>query len=260
MFAIDITNLGGNFQRYFQIVPALTEELREHAYRIRHQVYCDELKFEPRRPDCRELDEYDVHSLHCLIRSLKTGTYVGCTRLILTKPEAPYCELPFERTCAGTLDRSLADPQMMPRRRIAEVSRLAVISDYRMRRGERRMSIPLNEESFGTKQRPRFPYIPVGLYLATIELAAAHGIDTLFMLTEDRLAKHFARLGVQIKQIGGPVEHRGVRVPSMVRVRSVIEGLNFIMRPLYRVIAEQVRCGVAAQRGLPSREVLDSAY
>jgi len=28
-----------------------------------------------------------------------------------------------------------------------------------------------------------------------IELAALHGIETLFVLTEPRLAKHFARLG-----------------------------------------------------------------
>jgi hypothetical protein len=43
--------------------------------------------------------------------------------------------------------------------------------------------------------RPRFPYITVGLYLRTIELAALHEIETLFMLSERRLARHFARLG-----------------------------------------------------------------
>lgn len=259
MYPFDIKNLGGSFKRYFEVVPALTNELREHVYRIRHQVYCEELKFEAKRPDGRETDDYDAHSLHCLIRSVKNSEYVGCTRLVLARPGAPYHPLPFESTCADTLDRSILDPQVMPRHRIAEVSRLGVISRYRLRRGERNMLLPITDDSFGGEVQPRFPYIPVGLYLGTIELAAVHGIDTLFVLTEPRLAKHFAKLGVEIKQIGGAVEHRGIRVPSVIGVRSVIDGLNFIMRSLYDVVAEEIRQGVRAQQGTRPPEFLDPA-
>lgn len=243
MFPFDITDLGASFKRYFQIVPALGGELREEAYRIRHQVYCEDLKYEPARPDRRETDEYDEQSLHCLIRSLKSGEFVGCTRLILCRQDDPHSPLPFEKTCAATLDRSIVDPQALARDKIAEVSRLAVISRYRLRRGERKSPAPLNEESFGTRLLPRFPYIPVALYLATTELAAIHGIDSMFVLTDTRLATHFARLGVNVRQVGAPVEHRGLRVPSMLDVKEIIGGLNFIMRPLYNVIAQEVRQG-----------------
>lgn len=252
MFPFDIANLGASFKRYFEMVPALTAGLREHAYRIRHQVYCEDLQYEPVRPDGRELDEYDAQSLHLLIRSLKTGEYVGCTRLILCRKDDPQQPLPFERTCAATLDRATLDPQKMPRHRIAEVSRLAVIRKYRLRRGEQALPAPLSDESFGaklgSKLLPRFPYIPVGLYIATTELAALHGIDHMFVLTEPRLAQHFARLGVRVRQVGRPVEHRGLRVPCMLDVQEILGGLNFIMRPLHRVIAQQVRHGVQAQR------------
>lgn len=250
MFPFDIGNLGAAFKRYFEIVPALGAELREHAYRIRHRVYCEELKFEPLKHDRREVDEYDAHSLHCLIRSLKTGEFVGCTRLVLCRPEDPHYPLPFERTCAATLDRSVVDPQAMPRDKIAEVSRLAVVSAYRMRRGEQYSPVPLNDESFGSKLMPRFPYILVGLYLATTELASIHGIDRLFVLTEPRLANHFAKLGVNIRQIGGAVEHRGTRVPSILDVKGIVGGLNFIMRPLYKVIAQEVHQGLQEQQAL----------
>jgi hypothetical protein len=37
-------------------------------------------------------------------------------------------------------------------------------------------------------------------------------------------------------------------VPSVVNVHKIIDGLNFIMRPLYEVIAQQVRDGVREQR------------
>lgn len=248
MLPLEMLDLGQSFKRYFEIVPALTDELREQAFRIRHQVYCKELNYEPIRADGLETDEYDGQSLHCLIRSVTTGVYVGCTRLVLARSDDPSRALPFEKTCAGTLDRSAIDPQTLPRRTIAEVSRLAVISAYRARSGEIGMQAPLNDDSFGSLLRPRFPYITVGLYLGTMELAALHGIKTLFMLTEPRLAKHFARLGVHVERIGGEVQHRGIRVPSVMRISSIIDGLNFIVRPLYEVVAQEVREGVRLTR------------
>jgi N-acyl amino acid synthase of PEP-CTERM/exosortase system len=241
MFPFDIMDLGVGFRRLFEIVPALSEGLREEAYRIRHQVYCEELGFEPARADGRETDGYDAQSIHCLIRAVRTGKFVGCTRLVLTRDGNPGAPLPFERTCERSLDRSIVDPGKLQRRRIAEVSRLAIIADYRNRTGEREVQVPMNDESFGDSFRPRFPYIPVGLYLGTIELARLHGVDTLFVLTEPRLAKHFARLGVDITQIGEPVEHRGTRVPSMMSVSRILDGLNFMVRPLYSEIAKEVQ-------------------
>lgn len=245
MLLFELANLGAEFKRYFEIVPALTQELRDHVYRIRHEVYCEELKYESLREDSRERDQYDAHSLHCLIRSVKTRDYVGCTRLVLARPNDP---LPFERTCAKTIDRSIIDPQLLPRHTIAEISRLAVVARYRNRRGEKELAVPLAEHSFGTQERPRFPYLTVGLYLGTIALAREYGITTLFVLTEPRLAKHLARLGVVIRQIGGAVDHRGIRVPSMMTVATIIDGLNFIVRPLYEVIVAEIRAGIAAQR------------
>src|SRR6267378_2350030 len=244
MFPIEIVNLGAGFKKYFEILPALTEQL----------------KFEPERPDGRETDDYDAHSLHCLIRSVQNGEYVGCTRLVRARPGNPQYPLPFERTCAKTIDRSIVDPQSLPRDTIAEISRLAVIARYRARRMEKGKPFAISEDSFGTVQRPRYPYLTVGLYLGTIELAAMHGIETLFVLTEPRLSKHSARLGVDIRQIGGPVEHRGARVPSIMTVSSVIGGINFVIRPLYKVVAEEVRLGVRAQREMQPAEATGSAH
>lgn len=247
MFPFDIKDLGASYQRYFRVVPALSAGLREEAFRIRHQVYCEDLKYEPARGDGREIDEYDAQALHCLIQSVRTGEFVGCTRVIFCRRDDPHRPLPFERTCGASLDRSIVDPQAMRRERIAEVSRLAVISRYRLRRGEHKLPLPMSEESFGTPALPRFPYIPVALYLATTELASLHGIEHMFVLTEARLATHFARLGVNVRQIGAPVEHRGRRIPSMLDVKEILGGLNGIVRPLYNVIAGEVRDGMRDQ-------------
>ncbi len=244
MFLFELMNLREGFRKYFEVVPALTDALRDEVYRIRHAVYCEELGWEQLRPDGRERDEYDAHSLHCLIRAHVDGRFVGCTRLVLAKPGEPHESLPFEKACAHTLDRSIIDPQALPRHTIAEFSRLAVIARYRRRKGEQRNAAAISEDSFGSKDQPRFPYIPVGLYLGTIEMAARSGIDTLFVLTEPRLANHLGKLGVRIRKIGGAIEHRGTRIPSMMSVQSILSGLNFIVRPLHKLIASEVEAGM----------------
>jgi N-acyl amino acid synthase of PEP-CTERM/exosortase system len=241
MFLPEIFNLGNAYKQYFEVVPAYSDALKEHVYRIRHQVYCEDLAFEPQRPDRREYDDYDAHSLHLLIRSVQTREFIGCTRIVLTRPGDPDHPLPFEKTCAATLDRSIIDPSRMPRDAIAEVSRLAVVSRYRKRKDDDKKSpVPLSDSDYGTADQPRFPYIPIGLYLGTVELARLNGIKTLFVLTEPRLASHFRKLGVNIQTIGGPVEHRGTRIPSMLNTEDTINNMRTMVRPLYRVIAAEV--------------------
>jgi len=131
-------------------------------------------------------------------------------------------------------------------RRAREVSRLARVRTYRRRKGEAKVAASISQHDFGSADQPRFPYIPVGLYLSVIAQARRHGIETLFMLTEPRLAKHLSHLGVDIHRIGGPVEHRGQRVPSMLSVEGVVRGLNFAVRPLYDVIAREVDAAYGA--------------
>jgi N-acyl amino acid synthase of PEP-CTERM/exosortase system len=249
MFVPEIFNLGSAFKQYFEIVPAYSRELKDEVYRVRHQVYCEDLEFESVRPDRREIDEHDPHSLHLLMRSVKTNEFVGCTRIVRPRPENPDYPLPFETTCAATLDRSIIDPAQLPRRCIAEVSRLAVISRYRRRKGEASSAIGISGDDFGTAKQPRFPFIPIGLYLGTIELARLNGIGTLFVLTERRQVMHFSKLGVKLQVIGNAVEHRGERVPSVMNVTSIIDNMRTVFRTLYRTIAEDVERGIKQEDG-----------
>jgi N-acyl amino acid synthase of PEP-CTERM/exosortase system len=242
MYLPEFLNLGSGFSKYFQALPALDDDLRESVYRIRHAVYCEELGYEPLRDDGLESDEFDARAVHCLLRSVATGEFVGCVRLVRTSADDPQSRLPFERVCTS-LDRNVMNPSAIDRSRIAEVSRLAVISKYRRRRGEQKVTVGIDERDFGTPDRPRFPYIAVGLYLAMIAQARHHGIDTLFMLTERRLAKQLSRLGVDMQPIGAPIEHRGVRYPSMMSVQEVIDGLAFFVRPLFAVVASEIEAG-----------------
>ena len=244
-------DLGDTFRELFELMPALDHASLDEVYRIRHDVYCRDLGWEAVREDGRERDEFDRHSLHCLLRRRGTGEPVGCTRLILTRPEDPASTLHLRTSCSDVLDSNLADPARMPRHTLGEVSRLAVLSSFRQRKGESNTAISVNESDFGGNgSRSRFPFIPVSLYLGAAAIARRFGIEHVFVLTEPRLAKHFVRIGFDIHAVGGAIEHRGTRVPSLLSSSRVVAGLRPMIRPMYETIEQAIDAGFRAQPSL----------
>ncbi|MEH6626132.1 MAG: PEP-CTERM/exosortase system-associated acyltransferase [Motiliproteus sp.] len=237
---MEFTKLHKNFQKFFRVVPALTDELIEEAYRIRHHVYCEELGWEPVREDGMETDEYDAQSMHCLLQNVNTKEYVGCIRTIRTDQDKPMAPLPFQLSCAQTLDPGVPDPIKQASNAIAEVSRLAVIGKYRRRPDEQGIAVKISSEDYGSFQRPRFPYIPVGLYMGMLEMARRNGIDSLYILTEPSLAGHFCKLGGRLDAVGGAIEHRGTRMPYQMDVANILSRMNLLMKPLNKVICEDI--------------------
>ncbi|GAA5180365.1 hypothetical protein GCM10025771_24690 [Niveibacterium umoris] len=235
-------NLGESFSNYFEILPALDDAVRREAFFVRHEVYCKDLHFEAERDTREETDDYDKHSLHCVLRTRgEHARPVGCARLIRANPDDLEHPLPFEKFCGTVLDRSIVDPSRLPRTAIAEVSRLAVVSDFRRRKDEQDKPVSISDDDFraaGPVQR--FPFIPVSLYLACLAMSIREGIEHVFVLTEPRLALHFARIGFDIQQIGAPIEHRGLRVPSYLRPALIARDLKPMMRPLFDVVQNAI--------------------
>jgi N-acyl amino acid synthase of PEP-CTERM/exosortase system len=231
--------IGEGFRSRFEVIPALTEALKDQTYRMRHSVYCEDLGFEAVRPDGREIDEYDRYATGLLIRNIPSAEFIGCARLIRPRPGAKD-PLPFEHTCAHTLNRELIEAYPAARHQIAEVSRLAIVSKFRRRKGESSSPAPLAEGDFAGGPRPRFPYVLLGLYLGIVAQAEVQDVTKLFLLTEPRLAGHLSKVGFRLRQVSGPHEHRGTRILSMIIVSELIDGLSAHLRPVYEVVREQV--------------------
>lgn len=240
---LEFARLRAEFGKRFEVVPALTPELARAAFQVRHQVYCRELHWEPERADGLETDAWDGHSLHCLMRARDRGDFIGCVRLVRPTAEAPDALLPLELTCGDKLNRALVLSLQPDRRRLAEVSRLAIVGRYRRRRDEGSRPAHIADEDFGEIARPRFPYIPVGLYLGMLAMARQEGIEMLLLLTEPGLGRHFGRLGGRLVPAGDSVEHRGVRLPFAMGVEPTIRRMSLVIRPLYRAIAASVDLG-----------------
>jgi N-acyl amino acid synthase of PEP-CTERM/exosortase system len=231
-------DLGREFRRAFTAVRASSEALRREAFAIRHAVYCDELRYEAPRPDGLEHDEFDLRAEHLLLDSVEQRRPIACARLIRASSLAGREPLPLELVCGATLGARWSN--LSQSRRIAELSHLAVVREFRRRSGEDARDVSIGDADFGTASRPRFPYIPVGLCLAALALARRVDIDALVVLAEPQLALHLARLGIPLQQIGGPVQHHGTRVPYLMDVDVVAAGLRAYMRPLYDVIGQDL--------------------
>jgi N-acyl amino acid synthase of PEP-CTERM/exosortase system len=195
-----------------------------------------------------ERDEHDPDSIHLLIRHGPSDAFVGCVRLICLPGGKEMQRLPFERLCSGLAPGAVPDAPER-RARIAEVSRLAVVRAFRRRRGEQAHAAPVSDADFSGAPTLRFPYVLVGLYLGVVAAAMLHDIQRLFVLTEPRLSEHLHRLGLRVIRIGPPVEHRGLRVPSMIDVAPVAESLHPMGRPLYDHVLESLRTAYLAGGG-----------
>ena len=89
------TGIAEHFLNYFSLSIADTPELQKEVYRIRYQVYCEELEYEPKEnfPDGMEIDIYDQKSIHYLLKHNATESYAGCVRVVL--PEKRQCKSQF---------------------------------------------------------------------------------------------------------------------------------------------------------------------
>jgi N-acyl amino acid synthase of PEP-CTERM/exosortase system len=236
---ISIASFSEGYRKFFEVVPATSDELKWQNYRLRHDIYARELGWEPLRPDELESDAWDRHALHCLMRAVATHAFVGCARLVRPDPANAMAPLPFEAACAASLDRRIVDPARLDRNGIAEISRLAVIGQYRRRSGEAGTDFAIPDE-FGIAPRIRLPYLTLGLYLALVALARWHDIHTLFLLAESSLARNIATLGIDLRPIGGAVETRGQRFPAMMDIEKTLTGMAPYLRPFFDTISDEV--------------------
>lgn len=225
------------FHHLFRVVHANTSSLRDTCYQLRHRVYCEEFGFEPMRSDRLECDDWDDESIHCLIQNVVNGEYVACARLIVPAFPRPGMPLPFERVCKQCFLGAGPDGTA-PARSVAEVSRLAILADYRRTAVVREI---VSRESPAHDSASQPPVL-AGLLLGLLALGQQHGIQTAYMLIERRLARYLrAMMGFQTSIVAGPVEHNGARLLAMMKVEETIAGLNKLIQAVFEDIVKSLR-------------------
>ncbi len=218
------------YHEFFQLVPADTDELRQEVYRIRYDVYCAELGWEPpeENPGGLETDAYDATSRHCLLLHRPTGQYAGCVRLVMAGEETGRPAIPLQEHCRETLDPAILDIDALPRGSFGEISRLAIRSQFRRRPGEDQTPDGMGRELFQLQksQRRRFPHIALGLYLGAASIGIGEGLEGVFAMMEPRLARHLRITGISFLQVGRVKEYHGPRAPFYIDRSGLFDKLR----------------------------------
>jgi len=155
-------NIAKHFSSYLKPRLAKTDQLKHEVYKLRYQVYCEELQFEEANQQRTEQDEFDLRSLHCFIRHASSGALAGTLRAIITRNNNEL--LPMEKFCPQAIsDENLRPRHFLPHQ-ICEVSRLAVPLAFRKRQADQftgGATGAINEQTFSTHELRFFLTLPL---------------------------------------------------------------------------------------------------
>jgi N-acyl amino acid synthase of PEP-CTERM/exosortase system len=244
--AIKVNHDAGNIAEHFtQVLKpefASTELLRKEVFKIRHNVYCEELAFENQKDDGLETDEFDPHSIFALIKHKPTDNYTSCVRVVRSTHDDEL--LPIEKYCYGAIQNKEYDPKNFKREEIGEFSRLAVKADFRRRKTDRFKGSAIgaiSEVSYSESELRCFPFIAIGLYMAAATLAIDSGIKHAFVMMEPRLARSMKFVGINYLQIGEPIDYHGLRAPYYINPEIFLGNLSSGFKSLYDEIQNEIR-------------------
>jgi N-acyl amino acid synthase of PEP-CTERM/exosortase system len=216
------------FDEYFEMVPAISEELKNEVYKLRYQVYCVETGFENSEcyPDALEYDDYDLHSVHYLIRHRKSGDYAATTRLIL--PDANNPEKLFQLELNCRIDNT-AILQTVNRKHLAEVSRFCVSKAFKRRKNEAHTLAGINSSNldyFTPNERRIFPHLTLALMACIIKASYENDIHYLYVTTELSWVRFVASLGIYLIKIGPVADYHGERYPWVIKVTDLLDSVS----------------------------------
>jgi len=241
-----LDSMMAHFYEHFKVVVANTHKLQEEVYKIRYQVYCQELGYELEEdcPNGMEQDIFDQRSVHCLLLHRASGHYAGCVRLVLPELHEGNTNLPFERVYGGVSESNIKEVKNLSRHSFGEVSRLAVTAEFRKRSGEAQTShgvSALASKAVQNDEKRHFSLIAVGLYLAATSVAIELGLESALSLMEPRLARHLRRFGIEFHQIGEFIEFHGQRGLFQVSRSGVLDGMNNNSYKLFQLLSSDIK-------------------
>ena len=226
------------FLEVFDVEVATTPILRDQVARLRHIVYCEELRYEPASVNRRERDAFDGHALFCLLTHRESEKPAGCVRLILASANR---SLALEEHCADSLHVAALKELSQDRAEICEFSRLAVDPSFRKRRGECQANGG-DFASHGRSQDERRIFSSIGIATLLSAFAAAELLDRerVFGMMEPTLPRLLHRAGITVRPAGDAMDYHGRRAASFITTEEAVTGMRNDVATLYRAIRSRL--------------------
>lgn len=237
----DAYNIAEHFTQFLEPQLAVSYDLKEEAFKIRHNVYCEELAFEEVKEGGQEKDEFDEQSIFSLIKHKPSNTYTSCVRVVQIKKEGQL--LPIEKYCLDSITDEKLHPSRFDRTEICEISRLAVKAEFRRRKTDQFKGSGtgvIQESNYSEVELRCFPFIAIGLYMAAANMAIKTGVKHAYVMMEPRLARSMKFVGIKFQQLGEPIDYHGLRAPYYINPEMFLSNLSPGFKNLYKAIEHDI--------------------
>lgn len=249
-----------HFMQEFRFRLAASKQEKHRIYRLRYEIYCEELAYEqPANGSSRlEYDLYDQNALHCLIEHRRTGLAAACTRLVMPEPGGPppLDKLPMESYGARSLTHPYLHPEKLPTESYYEISRLAIARNFRPKIKDSEVpGITVNPYGFSQEERATFPILVSGLFLAGYALGRMSDKDMAFAMMQPKLPRLLAMAGFHFTKVGDTIDFHGQRSAYCIGREQAETGMKKELQPLFRYIQDELEPQLEA---LPTREPIST--
>lgn len=140
-----------DFAQHFDFIYANTDELKRQCYLIRFETLEHPLSPDAASRAGLDIDQYDAHSLHVLLRHRASGKYAATIRVIENQDRLKQRLLPFERANCEPVFVDKQPLHHLARSSFSEISRMAIRAEF--------------------ATTPQFSKLTLGMYLSAIALA-----------------------------------------------------------------------------------------
>jgi len=233
----DAKNISEHFTQFLEPQVAITDDLRDEVFKIRHNVYCEELAFEAVKEEGIEQDEFDPQSIFSMIKHKPSNIYTSCVRLVKSTMADEL--LPIEKYCIDAIQDKELHPSNFKREEIAEISRLAVKADFRRRKTDQFKGSAIgaiSETTYSETELRCFPFIAIGLYMSAATMAINTGTKHVYVMMEPRLARSMKFVGIKFHQLGEAIDYHGLRAPYYINPSIFMSNLSPGFKSLYHAI------------------------
>lgn len=240
------TQLLDRFKSGFRFILAKSAAEKKKIYRLRYDIYCDELGYEEPSDALEKLeyDEHDARSLHCLIEHKRSGKSAGCMRLVLPPldDDCRNTRLPLQSYADQSLTHETLHPALLNKNEICEVSRLAIPVSFRRKsiRAEIEEGIRSGSGDFTQDEKKTFPVIVIGLFLATYALVGITHRRHVFAMMEPRLPRLLSMSGFNFTKVGDNINFHGKRSAFYIDQHQAEKEIHAELLPLYRHIQNEL--------------------
>ncbi len=239
-FAGEKASAADNYNSFFEVVLADTQELLDRVHKIRYQVYCVENPFEDpaENPGGYEIDVYDERSVQSLLIHRQSEEVAGTVRLILPSGDAAAPDFPIQTACA---DLRVWPENLMPAASTAEISRFTMAKSFRRRIGDKQYANGGGQADKGPKRagnRRSSPFIMLGLVRAMVKMSEANGITHWCAVMDPPLLRLLSRIGgVHFTPVGPMVDYHGWRQPCYGKCSEIYAAFRKRRPDMWRAVA-----------------------